>query len=299
MKTGVVILNYKTAKNTCALAQLLEGYKCVDSIVIVDNCSPNNSAEIIEKFVKGKASCKIIYLKSEDNIGYARGNNIGLHTLVQDKKMDICFVMNPDVSIEESELQKIINAFSEYKEYGVITSGRVYNNRKPIRQYWDLPTYSQLMMECLYFYRTFVKKHLIYHTESSNSIKEIGAAPGSLFGIRSDLLEEIGYLDEGTFLYFEENCLSKKVLTAGYKVGILTNAIYTVKAGEASTIAVKRTGSGMKYYVESERFYVRNYLCKDNLLKSKLFDVCSGYMLMQGYGKAKLLNLIAAVKGAR
>ena len=295
-KVGVVILNYKTAKNTCNLAKLLDGYNCVDTIVIVDNASPDHSADTIEKFVNEKLSSKIIYIKNLKNIGYARGNNIGLHILVEEAGVDICFIMNPDVIIEEKELNKIINAFFENETYGILTSRRAYNNGQPIRQHWDLPTYVQLLKDCSYLHRTYAKKHISYNIIVSDSILEIGAAPGSMFGIRSDLLKKIGYLDTGTFLYFEENCLSKKVLAEGFKVGILTNAVYTVKAGEASTIAVKRTGNGMKYYVESERFYVRKYLCKGSLLKCKLFDACSSYMLLQGYIKATFLNLISLKK---
>ena len=51
MKLAAVILNYKDALTTIEAAKRIDGFSCIDHIVIVDNASPDGSAgKITEAF---------------------------------------------------------------------------------------------------------------------------------------------------------------------------------------------------------------------------------------------------------
>ena len=81
MKIGVVILNYCSFKDTIKLVVDLQKQTALlfMEIVIVDNDSPNDSFDKLQILNKKYNNVKII--KTEKNIGYAKGNNFGLRYL--------------------------------------------------------------------------------------------------------------------------------------------------------------------------------------------------------------------------
>ena len=51
MKLATVILNYNDAQTTIGAVRRIDGFSCIDHIVIVDNASPDGSAaRIAEEF---------------------------------------------------------------------------------------------------------------------------------------------------------------------------------------------------------------------------------------------------------
>ena len=83
MKIVVVILNYKTYEMTLKLIKNIErikGNEKVD-IVVVDNASPNESADILR--TESNDSHRFALLKNDINSGYAAGNNVGIKYAVE------------------------------------------------------------------------------------------------------------------------------------------------------------------------------------------------------------------------
>jgi GT2 family glycosyltransferase len=84
---------------------------------------------------------------------------------------------------------------------------------------------------------------------------------GSCFMVRRHFLEEIGYLDEGTFLYHEEIILGKQIQDRAKKACLVTSTAVLHNQG-----ATTGHGQGkirlnmMRYMVNSEVHYCRKYL---------------------------------------
>ena len=76
MKTGIVILNYNDYENTIQMLNQIKDYTCLDKIVIVDNCSTDQSVEKLKVY----ENKKIVLLEASENKGYASGNNFGNFT---------------------------------------------------------------------------------------------------------------------------------------------------------------------------------------------------------------------------
>ena len=74
MNVGIVILNYTDSETTVKLLDMIKEYKILESIVVVDNNSTDNSYEVLKKFENNK----IKVIKSKMNKGYGYGNNIRL-----------------------------------------------------------------------------------------------------------------------------------------------------------------------------------------------------------------------------
>ena len=76
-QVAVIILNYKSWEETIKEADLCNEYLGVkfEDIVIVDNASPNESAEMLKKENRNR---NYVLIESDKNAGYAVGNNIGM-----------------------------------------------------------------------------------------------------------------------------------------------------------------------------------------------------------------------------
>ena len=108
---AVVILNYRTWQDTLSVAKLIVE-KCGISwrnVIIVDNCSPNDSAE---KLNKNKVMGYVL-IHNKNNMGYAAGNNIGLR-YAYEKGYKYAWIVNNDVLIKDKEMvAKIVQVFSK------------------------------------------------------------------------------------------------------------------------------------------------------------------------------------------
>ena len=83
MKVGVVILNYNVAGSVIELASKMSMYAIINDVVVVDNGSKIEEQIKLQKFFSRNNNSKITFIQSENNDGYAKGNNIGLKYLVE------------------------------------------------------------------------------------------------------------------------------------------------------------------------------------------------------------------------
>ena len=100
-KIAAVILNYRTWN---------DAIECVDSllkmdysnyaVVIVENGSDNDSYERLRKQFNQEE--KVHILKSEVNLGFARGNNLGIKYAHEKLKADFVYVANSDTVITKA-----------------------------------------------------------------------------------------------------------------------------------------------------------------------------------------------------
>ena len=105
-KLAVIILNYNSWKLTINFIkkQLLNiSLPKNTRIIVVDNNSSNDSLEHLEKL---KIKYNYVLLSSNENNGYASGNNIGLKWAF-DKGFEYGLVANTDIIFENSGGLKI------------------------------------------------------------------------------------------------------------------------------------------------------------------------------------------------
>lgn len=73
-EVAVIVLNYSNYSMTMECVDRIK--KSKSSIVVIDNCSPNNSFEELSDYYKEVKNVSVI--KSGRNGGYAYGNNEGI-----------------------------------------------------------------------------------------------------------------------------------------------------------------------------------------------------------------------------
>ena len=95
-----VILHYITIEDTVACVNSLLKLDNNDkvNIVIVDNNSPNGTGKVLEEKYNTKNTISVILLN--ENVGFAKGNNIG-YTFAKNRGAEFIIVLNSDTEIRQ------------------------------------------------------------------------------------------------------------------------------------------------------------------------------------------------------
>lgn len=230
MSTAIVILNYNDYENTKKLVKNIKEYKILDKIVIVDNKSTNND-EL--KRLNTLICDKVDVIVSDKNGGYSYGNNYGLKYIDKkygEQKFEYVIISNPDVYVKEYDIEKTIEFLNNNKKC-VIASPRMYYTNGPARRSaWkirkiitDIANSTRITQAILF---PFFKKGEYSKKDFKNSVLEVDAIAGSFFVANHKLFRNIGYFDENTFLFYEEDIIGVKAKEKGYSIFSLNNLLF-------------------------------------------------------------------------
>lgn len=258
LKIGLV-LNYRNYKQTiiCCINLIKAG---VDKVTIVDNDSPNDSVNQLHAALDQYEQVSI--LTTNANLGYARGNNVGLHAIEHKYGLaedHVIFVVNPDSLVSSENIEQVTGFCLSHADAGTVT---VLQNPDQKVSWHNLTKKRAL----LYNSRIFSKIALLFGKEearpyqtnqmNAESIK-VDVNSGAFFGIRQTVFSGVGYFDSETFLYYEEQALTFKLQAQGYQNYLLLTSSY-VHQGQGSTQLATRKVLG--YYQQSRRYLLEQYL---------------------------------------
>lgn len=256
MKTGLVLVNYNDYSTTKNFIDQIIDYKIIDVVVIVDNASTDDSYEKLSQ-IENK---KIILLKNTSNKGYSSGINLGSKYLIQKYGACNIIVSNADIEIEkEEDIQNLLSVLNSKKKIAVVAP--VIRQHDGYDKGWKITkTWQDILLNLIYIHR-FLKPKLEGYKEQhyqNKRIVEVERVSGCFFLIKSTVLEEIHFMDEGTFLYYEENILAKKLKLKQYKT-ILVNDI-EVFHNHSVTIdkSINRLNK-YKILKKSQLYFEKNY----------------------------------------
>lgn len=124
-----VILNYKTWQEAAACAaSILDTQTWEDiRIVIVDNGSGNGSAERLNAKFAGEERVHVI--ASEENLGFAKGNNLGIAYARAHFAPEFIVAANSDIIFEQADYCEQLAAVYANKPYAVLGGDIVDESR--------------------------------------------------------------------------------------------------------------------------------------------------------------------------
>ena len=288
---AVVILNYNGYELTIESTKNFRKISSELSIVIVDNCSTNDSLEKLKIAFSDDKNTHII--ANDKNTGYASGNNVGLRYISDNlKEIKAVCISNPDIFVESaSVLESLYNALLEDESLAVVTAKTIYNGtiKEPNDCAWMQPTKRYMM-----FGSTCVNKLLsqsIRYNEfiaNENGIAYVHAVQGCFFMAKKAVMESIGYFDEGTFLYSEEVILAKKIQNAGYKEGVLVNEYIHHNHREKDKSLIKKENKifDINCFYHSKKYYNAKFSGKP-----RIFTLLANGFLNLDYGLKRFLML--------
>ncbi len=254
MKTGFVILNFNCWKKTTELALKTASFEEVDAVVVIDNVSTDDSYEHLKEL----SHKKIYVLQSKKNGGYSYGNNYGAKVCVK-LGIEIMFISNPDVSIEEDAVKKIKEQFTD-KSYSILSGvecdikgNLVWPPLSRRREYWDD------FFDCFFIGRKLRRKRFDIALDKTVTVQDAEMTKGAFFAVRLEDFIKAGGFDENIFLFCEERVISRKLDRLGKKIGIVTNARYIHTHSSAICHRYQRISSQIEILYASRLYYNKEY----------------------------------------
>ena len=275
MKTGIVILNYNDYENTIKMIEQIKDYRCLNKIVIVDNCSTDESVSKITPFLNKK----IVLLEAKKNKGYAAGNNLGLKYLAKETTCELAVISNPDVIVLESVLNDMIKDMKKNDEISFLGPKILENGN--ITKGWKLPNFAcELLATMNYFNRFSFGLQKYSDSYYKDGLNKVDVLHGCFFMARLKDMKKIKYFDEGTFLYYEENILAKKAQEKGLKSYVDTKLSVQHLQSKSVDKSIKKI---RKYKtLKKSMFYYEKNFNHSNIFKLfilKLFYYISVFLL--------------------
>ncbi len=119
MKYGVscIIVNFNDSIRTLSLLNLIKDYESLDYLIVVDNCSTDNSFDNLSKFNNPKYHL----IKASHNGGYGFGNNVGA-LKAKSLGSKFIFIANPDVLFYDGCVKNLHTIITQNPFVGVVGS---------------------------------------------------------------------------------------------------------------------------------------------------------------------------------
>ncbi len=265
-ETALIILNYNDAETTEKLIRLVRDYAALNHIVVVDNQSTDDSYLRLKAY----ASEKVEVIQAEANKGYAAGNNAGARYALKKYHPEYLLIANPDVEFGEQVVEKLVQALQS-SESGAVAAPIVNQGYNV----WRLPGYLGIIEALFLIWFNLDKRSQKKKLIAKGGVQPVGVVEGSFFCIKASVFEQIGGLDERTFLYCEENILAKRVNLIGKQVLALADERYDHFHSQSIKKRYRSKAKAFHHFYPSFDLYNREYL-HTGPVRNGLFRLCFG-----------------------
>lgn len=294
-KVSIVILNYKNWQDTIeCLASVFDITYRPYCVVVVDNDSQNGSLDEIEKWLVARRiqslrltqqqseqndlnGNQVVLIQSASNRGYSAGNNIGIRWAIRTGERYV-LILNNDTIVNKSFLEPLTEFLNDNSNAAMV-GPKIFNLDGNIdincaRRKLELGDYIFRLGICgkLFTGKYWLRRHCYTGEYDFSAPRQVDVIAGACMLIRSMVLQQIGLLDEKSFLFLEEFILSEQLRRIGMQTYIVPSSTILHKSGQSIE---KQNGTAMrKIEIKSLNYYMKEYQ-KYSLLKRGLiiFDM--------------------------
>lgn len=263
-KCSCVILNYNDYHTTINLIRKISNYKCINKIIVVDNCSTDHS--VIE--LSNIDIPNLVLIKAECNGGYGAGNNIGIKYAFNNLKDKYVLIANPDVSFSEQLIENLIMTINENKQCILTSALQKDRNGNYIQDIaWKNPSIFDMIFMDFKPFRRVIFKRMHYTSKYFSSAKScvVDCVPGAMLLVDTEKFISIGGYDENMFLYCEETYLGLRIAKSNYCSILYCNDSYEHLHSVSISKSIKSEMTQYRLIVK-ERIYLLNKYMDSNIL---------------------------------
>jgi GT2 family glycosyltransferase len=264
----VVVLNYRVAELTldcvAALAGQVPGHAGC-RVVVVDNDSRDGSAEKLAAEITRRGWRDWVSLiRSPVNGGFSAGNNLAIRAaLASPRPPRYVLILNPDTLPRPGAVRALHDFLEAHPEVGIAGSrleeadGTQHQSRYRFPSLWgEFDARLGIGLVTRLLARWQIAPPLVAESHP------IDWVAGASMMIRSRVFADVGLLDEGYFLYFEELDFCRRAQRAGWLCWYVYESRVAHLVGRSSGIDVRRreTPPMPPYWFQSRRrYFVKNH----------------------------------------
>lgn len=166
------------------------------------------------------------------NGGYAFGNNVGIRLALLAPQVEYVWVLNNDTAVDAGALRPLIAKMTADPAIGICGAKVLYSELDGQIQTLGGGRFLPSRARCEQIGEGLAVDKAI---DAQTVEAQMSYVNGAAALVRRDLIEQVGYMDEGYFLYWEELDWATRALASGkYRLGYCADAIVYHQVG-AST----------------------------------------------------------------
>lgn len=279
---AVVILNYNTVRDTINLVNHILKFNSGIFIIVVDNNSTDSSwDDLVHEFNDIK---HVKLFRNYSNGGYAKGNNIGISLAKSINGIKFVAIVNPDVIFEKKTLEEMRNVLSD-EEIGLVTTRTIYcgEERKYNECAWKHANLWRWIFDVTIFGTLLRKGDFVININNimekirgyyppayyADTLVFVDVVQGCFFLTKLQTILDVRGFDEGTFLYYEEDILAKKIEKINKRNAVLSK--YWIEHNHKTKNKELKDKNKKIFHVKQEyssrKYYLDKYCELNKLLK--------------------------------
>ena len=273
-----VVLNYNDSATTIKMIERIKRFSVFSLILIVDNCSTDDSFSALSKYENEK----IRVIRTPRNGGYGFGNNFGIE-YCYDLGYKYAVISNPDVNFREETVYKLLEKINS--NTAMIAPKQLDIDGNLITMIaWKIPS---IFEACTY---PLASNKILYDTEyiKSNDCVEVDCVPGAFFLVDLEKMKKIGGYDENIFMYCEESLIGIKIRDAGFKTALLSSDYYIHEHPHDRAKDIKNEIRLHKVWNANRLYILKNYLHVSPLMyqfANVIYKANLGRIIVKNYTK--------------
>lgn len=218
---SVIIVNWNTASMTleCLESLYANTAACRVEVIVVDNGSQDGSADrIIQTFPN------VTLIRNRDNRGFAAASNQGIETA----QGGYLLLLNSDTIVCDGVLERLIACLDDHPEVGIVGPRLVDGEGRLQLSARKFPTLRSALFEALHLHMLFPRSRVFGDQLLSwwdhRAERSVDFVEGSSLLVRRVVVDQIGLLDTGYFMYSEDVDWCWRARRAGWTVAYLPEA---------------------------------------------------------------------------
>ncbi len=236
-KISVISVNFNQPEVTNQFLTSVLQFNNYDEIEII---VVDNGSKIDHTKTWGKTWPEVEFIRSEVNLGFAGGNNLG----IQKASGEYLFFANNDTEFTTGLLSKLSHILDKNPSAGIVS---------PKICYFDEPKRIQYVGFTEMNFRTGRNKCIgqfeIDKGQYDDYTGPTAYAHGAAMMVRKDVIHKAGLMPENFFLYYEEMDWCEKIKRFGYEVWIEPKALIYHK----ESVSVGKQSAVKEYFMNRNR----------------------------------------------
>lgn len=200
---SIITINYNGWQDTCELIASLKQHETYPyEVIVVDNASSGDDVHRLRT-----AHPDVTVVRSEKNLGFAGGNNLGY----RQAKGEYIFFLNNDMVIKSPMLQPMVDRLKD-KEYAGVSPCIVFFYKPEWIQYYGYCDMTSITLKHTTKGFDPSRRECFLQSHATEVLH------GGAMMVRRDVIELVKPMTEVYFLFYEEFDWSRRMREAGYQL---------------------------------------------------------------------------------
>jgi GT2 family glycosyltransferase len=244
---SLITINYNSLKVTTEMLDSVRKLSYPNlEVIVIDNASIESPESRLKKEYP-----EIIFIRSDENIGFSGGNNLG----IQVSKGEFLYFINNDTELVEGSIERLVSLFNNVEALGAV-SPMIYHHpdlhaqKDKLIQYAGTTLVSSLTARNKTIGAGEIDKGRL------NEPYPTAYTHGAAMMVPRSVVQKVGMMPEDFFLYYEEIDWCEQIREAGFQIYVEPRA----KIYHKESISVGKMNTIKTYYLTRNRIlFIRRH----------------------------------------